>query len=265
MSDIIKKPESPPAIGLTLNKGKLRSSSTPFQQRVNSARASQPDAASLPNRLCLMLDRSSSMQSYAGAVTAVASERQGRTDKPKIELLKEAIDNFVQRCDLTNTSIAVETFPASLSLDLTNVSVMITTIVATISASGNTPMRSCVQLCLEKVPMTRGIIVSDGEATDWHCYDLGDDGEEVPANPKDELLAKYKASQTPIDCVHIGDSSSGEELLRRIARETGGIYLKFTDVSAFSKGFSYLTPGYRAMLTDGRVSASELGATEVRR
>ncbi len=259
MTDIIKK-ESPPTTGLSLNKGKLKAfGGTPFQQRVNQARASQPDAASLPNRLCLMLDRSSSMSSFAGAVG------QSSKDEPKIELLKKAIDDFVSRCDLTNTAIAVETFPASLSLDLTNVSIMITTSVATISASGNTPMRSCVQLCLEKVPMTRGIIVSDGEATDWHCYDLGDDGEEVATSTKDELLAKYKASQTPIDCVHIGDSSSGEELLRRIARETSGIYLKFTDVNAFSKGFSYLTPGYRAMLTDGRVDAAQLGATEVRR
>jgi len=258
MSDIVKKTESPPSTGLSLNKGKLKAfGGTPFQQQVNSARASQPDAASLPNRLCLMLDRSSSMSSYTGTIGSKdASE-------PKIELLKKAIDNFVSRCDLTNTSIAVETFPASLSLDLTNVSIMITTSVATISASGNTPMRSCVQLCLEKVPMTRGIIVSDGEATDWHRDE--EDYENETMSRSDSVLGGYKKAQIPIDCVHIGDSSSGEELLRRIARETGGIYLKFTDVNAFSKGFSYLTPGYRAMLTDGRVSASELGATEVRR
>jgi Mg-chelatase subunit ChlD len=179
----------------------------------------------------------------------------------KMGLLKDAIDNFVNRCDFQNTSIAVETFPASLELSLTSVSFMITSSVASLNAQGDTPMRRCVESCLEKIPMTRGIIVSDGEATDWRLHEDDEEG----AWPQDELLTKYKKAQIPIDCVHIGDSSSGEELLRRVARETGGVYLKFTDVSAFSKGFSYLTPGYRAQLTDGSVSAEQLGANEVRR
>jgi len=232
--------------GLSLNKGKLRSSSTPFQQRVNEAKASQPNEASLPNRLCLMLDRSSSMGGE------------------KLELLKQAIDNFASRCNFVDTAIAVETFPASLSLDLTNVSILITTSVSTIHASGNTPMRSCVQGSLEKVPMTRGIIVSDGEATDWHQYrGSPQDGDSYQQG--DELLTKYKTAQIPIDCVHIGDSTSGEELLRRIAKETGGVYLKFTDVSAFSTAFGYLTPLYRAMLMSGEISSSEIGAKEIRK
>ena len=126
-------------------------------------------------------------------------------------------------------------------------------------------MRRCVEVCLEKVPMTRGIIVSDGEATDWRDRDYEDDDTPHDPQAKNDILALYKKAAIPIDCVHIGDSSSGEELLRRIAKETGGLYIKFSDVNAFSKGFSYLTPGYRAMLTDGSVSASELGANEVRR
>jgi Mg-chelatase subunit ChlD len=250
MSDLIKKDVfGSSSTGLTLNKGKLKSSSTPFQQRVNEAKASQPDAASLPNRLCLMLDRSSSMSGE------------------KLELLKQAIDNFASRCNFVDTALAVETFPASLSLDLTNVAVMITTSVSTISASGNTPMRSCVQGSLEKVPMTRGIIVSDGEATDWHQHDYGTDDGEYNEKPSkaDDVLDLYKKAQIPIDCVHIGDSSSGEDLLRRIAKETGGVFLKFTDVSAFSSGFGYLTPGYRAMLTSGQVSAEDIGAREIRK
>lgn len=250
MSDIVKKDVFAPSTGLSINKGKLRSGGTPFQQRVNQAKTSQPDAASLSNRLCLMLDRSSSMSGGS------------------LSLLKEAIDNFVSRCDFTNTSIAVETFPASLELGLCNVGVMITSSVASIHASGNTPMRRCVESCLDKVPMTRGIIVSDGEATDWrqeYDEDDGDGPEHMKKSATDSLLDKYKKAAISIDCVHIGGSSSGEELLRRIAKETGGIYLKFTDVSAFSKGFSYLTPGYRAQLTDGSVSAEQLGANEVRR
>lgn len=248
MSDIVKKDVFNSSTGLTLNKGKLKSSSgTPFQQRVNQAKASEPDAASMPNRLCLMLDRSSSMHGE------------------KLKLLKDAIDNFVSRCDFTNTAIAVETFPASHELSLCSVGVLITSSVSTINAAGSTPMRSCVAGCIEKVPMTRGIIVSDGEATDWHESRYDHNIEQDVPTGDDNVLNLYKKAQIPIDCVHIGDSSSGEELLRRIAKETGGIYLKFSDVSAFSKGFSYLTPGYRAQLTDGSVSASDLGANEVRR
>src|SRR5258708_5754825 len=240
MSDIVKKDVfGTQSTGLSLNKGKLKSSSTPFQQRVNQAKAEQPDASAMPNRICLMLDRAWSMSSPADYT------RDRHDNKSKIELLKDAIDNFVNRCDFTNTSLAVETFPASLELALTSVSFMITSSVASISASGNTPMRACVQSCLEKVPMTRGIIVSDGEATDWyhvsHRDDYDFDENRKETNQGDELLIKYKTAQIPIDCVHIGDSSSGEELLRRIASTTGGIYIKFTDVSAFSKGFSYLT------------------------
>jgi Mg-chelatase subunit ChlD len=247
-------PTSPPTTGLTLNKGKLRSSGTPFQQRVNAAKASTPDAASMPNRLCLMLDRSSSMSQYADS---------GQNNKSKIVLLKEAIDNFVNRCDFNNTSLAIETFPASLELPLTSQSLLVTTSVSSIHASGNTPMRQCVTTCLEKVPMTRGIIVSDGEATDWRDEFFEEETRTTDIDVS--ILDKYKKAQIPIDCVHIGDSTSGEELLRRIAKETGGLYIKFSDVNAFSKGFAYLTPGYRAMLCDGSVGGAQLGADEVRR
>jgi Mg-chelatase subunit ChlD len=252
-------PTSPPT-GLTLTGGKLKSTSTPFQARVNQAKASQPDASSMPNRLCLMLDRSSSMASYVDA------RNDAGKDKSKIDLLREAMDNFVNRCDFNNTSLAVETFPPQLELALTSVAVMITSSVQGLSASGNTPMKACVERCLEKIPMTRGIIVSDGEATDWYdaVYNF-DDVEEPQKQPKDNILSKYKSADIPIDCVHIGDSSSGEERLRRIAKETGGIYLKFTDVNAFASAFAYLTPGYRAMLTDGRMSADQIGAKEVLR
>jgi Mg-chelatase subunit ChlD len=250
-------PSSGQPTGLSLTKGKLKSASTPFQARVNQAKASQPDAVSMPHRICLMLDRSSSMASYADA--------RGK-DKSKIDLLREAIDNFVNRCDFSNTSLAVETFPPQLELSLTNVGMMVSTSVKDISAAGNTPMKACVERCLEKIPMTRGIIVSDGEATDWYdaVYNF-DDGETPAKQPIDTILSKYKTADIPIDCVHIGDSSSGEERLRRIAKETGGIYLKFTDVSAFASSFGFLTPGYRAQLTDGRMSADQLGAKEVLR
>ena len=251
--DKIVKHDAPSSIAL--NKGKLRSSATPFQQRVNQAKANEVDPATMSNRICLMLDKSSSMSHI---------ERAGES---RIDLLKKALQNFIQRCDFTNTAIAIETFPESFELALTNSQLMLSTVGFMFEAGGNTPMRHCVEAALGKVPMTRGVIVSDGEATDWHrtsYNDYYDDKPDAESNKQaDELLAKYKEAGIPIDCVHISTDSGGEALLRRIAEATGGLFIKFTDVSAFAQAFGYLAPGYRAMLTDGRVSASELGAREV--
>jgi Mg-chelatase subunit ChlD len=231
-----------------LNKGKLTSKASPFQQRVNAAKAEAVDPSTMPNRICLMLDRSSSMNT------------QEQKNRHRIELLHDAVDNFVARCNFADTSVAIETFPPLIELPLTSLPLMITTSLFNMDASGNTPMRSCVERCISKIPMTRGIIVSDGEATDWGRSYYDEDESDLKSCAA--VLNPYKQAGIPIDCVHIGDSS-GEELLRRIAHETGGVYLKFTDVSAFSNSFGYLTPGYRAMLTDGRVSAEQLGAKEL--
>lgn len=240
--------------GVVLNKGKLRSTSSSFQQRVNQAKSEQVDPATMPNRLCLMLDKSSSMSAHE-------SLKSGGS-KARIELLKDALDNFIDRCNLNDTSLAIETFPPSVELALTSNPALLSGVGFAIQASGNTPMRGCVERCLSKVPMTRGIIVSDGEATDWHGYFGNED--DTPTHG-DSILMSYKEAGIPIDCVHISNDSGGEELLRRIAATTGGLFIKFTDVSAFAQAFSYLTPGYRAMLTDGRVSAEQMGAREVRR
>jgi Mg-chelatase subunit ChlD len=242
----IEKFKPPSAGGIQLNKGKLSSSSTPFQQRVNQARAEQVDAALLPHRICLMLDISSSMST---------SETRSETSvQRRIDLLKDAVNNFIARCSFNDTALAIRTFPESLQVELTNNPIMLQGAIFGIDASGDTPMEACVQRVITDIPLTRGIIVSDGEATDWHDF----------ANAEVTLLKTYKNQSIPIDCVHIGSSTSGEELLRRIARETGGLYLKFTDVSAFAKSFGFLTPGYRAQLTDGSVSASQLGARELK-
>ena len=248
MNKIIK-PGDVSSSGLSLNKGKLRSSATPFQQRVNAAKQNEVDPATMANRICLMLDKSSSMSTV---------ERAG---EKRIDLLKKALQNFIARSDFTNTAIAIETFPESFELALTNSSLVLSTVGFMFEAGGNTPMRHCVETALGKVPMTRGVIVSDGEATDW--YQNTSDDYPTERNKKDALLEQYKEQGIPIDCVHISTDSGGEALLRKIAEATGGLFIKFTDVSAFAQAFGYLAPGYRAMLTDGRVSASELGAREV--
>jgi hypothetical protein len=261
-NELFKPPGSTLGDSLALNKGKLRSTSTPFQQRVNATKQADTDAATMPHRICLMLDKSSSM---------CALEGNGKTQpKSRIELLKDAVNNFVGRCDFRNTALAIETFPASLTVPLTSNGVMLASAMFAVDASGSTPMQECVQRVLTQVPLTRGVIVSDGEATDWHDFTrddpFQDDGPPKVVLPQGEALLKtYKEQGIPIDCVHIGDSTSGESLLRRIAATTGGLYLKFTDVSAFANSFGFLTPGYRAQLTDGSLSAGQLGAKELKR
>jgi hypothetical protein len=261
MSNELFKPSAPTAGGIQLNKGKLKSTSSPFQSRVNQAKTEQVDASQLPHRICLMLDGSSSM-------CALESDpKTGKDYGSRIQLLKDAVQNFVARCDFRNTAIAIETFPAKLSLPLTTNGIILTSAMFGHDAAGGTPMQDCVRRVLTQVPLTRGVIVSDGEATDWHDFNDSDfEGEESRKvqSPGSGLLRTYKEQGIPIDTVHIGNSTSGEELLRRIAKETDGVYLKFTDVSAFAQNFGYLTPGYRAQLTDGSVTAAQLGAKELR-
>ena len=237
MADLVKKE---PSSSIVLNKGKLTSSGTPFQQRVKESKRAIQD---LPNRLVLMLDCSGSM-----------------SGEP-LSLLKDAVDNFVNRCNFNDTAIALRSFPKGASLDLTNVSVIITSTAKQLSSGGGTPMRECIVACAE-LPITRGIIVSDGDATDWRT--VANDAEDHGGVDDELILKPYIDKKTPIDCVHIGASTSGEARLRKIAELTGGLYLKFTDVSAFSNAFGYLTPSYRAMLVEGTLDTRELGAKEIR-
>jgi len=173
--------------------------------------------------------------------------------------LKDAVTNFVNRCDLSDTSIAIETFPrheeSMNQLALTCRSSLILATVLSLRADGDTPLVETLKRCLADVPMTRGVIVSDGRPTDW-----SDCGEDYNA---ESLLRQYAEQGIPLDCVHIGESVAGEDLLRRIAKVTGGIYIKFRDTSSFATAFAYLTPGLRGLLTSGAVDAKALGAAEV--
>jgi Mg-chelatase subunit ChlD len=253
MTDLIKKEDS----SFQLTKGKLVSKTSGFKARVEASKAEAIDPNTMPNRLCLMLDVSGSMS------TEEHSNDSG-TSKQRIELLKDAVQNFVSRCNFVNTAIAMKTFPShDEAPKLTANGSYVVAMSMSLTAGGGTPLRQCIEFSLNEVPMTRGIVVSDGGATDWSgTFDgLDDENESSP----DKLLTKYKELGIPIDCVHISLGEDGEDLLKKIARETGGIFIKFTDVSAFSKAFGYLTPSYRAMLTSGSVNAAQLGAREVQK
>lgn len=111
-------------------------------------------------------------------------------------------------------------------------------------------MHTAMEQALRQNP-TRCVIVSDGHPDSAPaCYEL----------------AQQFASRNPkvaCDCVHIGATQGGEEVMKRIAETTGGVYLKFEDVTKLVGGLKYLTPAFRAMLTSGSIDASKLGAKEL--
>ena len=194
------------------------------------------DPLTKSNRLALMLDVSGSMGGN------------------KIESLRQATSGFVAACDFSDTSLAFEPFgdeyPSSNRVALTCIQPMLLTTSQMLNAVGGTPMAQAMNYVIENYSLTRAVLLSDGQPDS-----------EAAAYASAE---RYREARIPVDCVHIGDSSHGEPCLRRIAEMTGGQFIKFTDLQSFSKNFKYLTPKYYAMLTTGGVTASDLGAKELK-
>jgi len=210
---------------------KLRSTASKFQQRVVEASI---DPLMLPDRIVLALDCSGSMCG------------------DKIESLKRAVVNFVRQCSPTKTALGLLTFGRSTedAVPLTTTYQIIEAVVNTASAQGGTPLYGCIDRIIRTSPVTRVVLVSDGCPTD--------------RGSEHSIVTSYKESGIPIDCVHIGDDSSGEDVLRWISTETGGIFLKFTDIHALTTGLSYLTPGLRGLLQSGTVDSKTIGAKEIK-
>ena len=194
------------------------------------------DATKCTNRLALMLDVSGSMGGQ------------------KIASLRDAVSGFITACDFSDTSVAMEPFgdqyPSPNRVTLTTMQPMLMTTAMMLQAEGCTPMARAMDYVINTYSITRGVLVSDGEPDSTQaCYDTA---------------SQYREAGIMIDCVHIGDSTSGEACLRRIAELTGGQYIKFTDVNSFSKSFKYLTPAFYGILTSGGLSASDIGAKELK-
>jgi Mg-chelatase subunit ChlD len=188
------------------------------------------------NRIALVLDNSGSMSSHDGC------------DKPKIELLKDAVGGFVNACDFADTALALYPIPINNNeVKLTNQGALIILSSLSLDASGGTPMGHTLNHLIQHEPVTRAVLISDGEATDdpWSAVYL------------------FVKAEIPIDCIHIGNSRGGEETLQSIASRTGGKYLKFSDVQKLTGALKYLSPKYRALLSDPSV-AKLLGADEIR-
>ena len=227
------------------------------------------NADKLPNRILILSDCSGSMSGQS------------------MDALKEAVGGFVDNCNFTDTAVALATFGlgdgvtnekiTSLLVDSTQLK----SCVGKYSASGETPMRAAIENAIDEtrfvsVPMTRAVLVSDGEATDvysttdnsvpgdWRFLPTGYSGKQQSDSWWDtRFLLPYVQRNIPIDTVHIGGSKSGEAFLKWVAHKTNGVYLKFRDVSQFATSFKYLTPAYYGLLTSGELAVD--GADEVRR
>jgi hypothetical protein len=218
-------------------------------------------ASTMLNRIGLMMDISGSMDSVANG-------------ESKIIHLQHAYTTFLECLDFNTTSLAVRTFPFSPSkreveglteeefryghllygvgvqVDLSTSPLTLVNVLPHLIPSGSTPMSTAMKHVLENVPITRGVLISDGCADD--------------PNKARDVAKDYGEAQLPIDCVHIGNERKGEDLLKEVAETTGGIYIKFTNVENFAKSFIYLTPKYRKLLTSGALSALDIGASEVK-
>ncbi len=241
MTDKLDKPKvTVPTVG-TVHKIKLSGLHSRLFKAQQNITNNPPE--SMPNRICILPDCSGSM---SGEVSGLTNGPR----KTKMDYLKEAVESFGENCKWSETSVAVMSFPYDVTeLPLTNQQGMFVAGITTLKVSGDTPMGHSMARAIESIPMTRAIIISDGEATD---------------NPKPEETARqYAEAKIPIDCVHIGYDQRGEELLQEIAKITEGKYIKFDNVANFAKALKYLTPAYRALL-NAPSAAAILGAKEVK-
>lgn len=200
------------------------------------------DPLTMVNRIGIMSDVSGSMSDFV-------------QNKSKIDHLKDAMQGFLAAYDFTSGSLALETFglghSREISVPLSCNQPMLFGMIMGFDAHGGTPMDDAMAAMLNKNSITRGIIISDGCAND---------PAQALAQAKD-----FRAAEIPVDTVHIGDESNGEDLLRQIAEITGGIFIKFKDVASFGKAFKYLTPANRTLLLNSNNAAALIGADEVRK
>jgi uncharacterized protein YegL len=232
---------------------KKRTIGLPSLHKRMSAPQSDATSDAKPNRIALLLDCSGSMSG--------SDDYNATVVKSKIDLLKDAMTGFVNACNFADTALAIETFPSgdhdeseigakSTRVPLTTLHPFLMTSVMMLRAGGGTPMAVAMRYAVSTYSLTRAVLVSDGDADN-----------SIAALREAET---YKEAGVPCDCVHIGQSAGGEETLKEIARVTGGMFMKFTDVSSFAKNFRYLTPAFYAQLTSGSVTAAQLGAKEIK-
>lgn len=161
----------------------------------------------------------------------------------KIELMKQAVNKYLDDCSPITNYVGLASFPEACYESPTGLHSRIRDLIKDLTPNGGTPMGAAMGYVLDNEPITHGVIISDGCADTDECLSIAEE---------------YKAKGIKLDCVHIGDDTSGEETLEKIASVTGGIYVKFSDMDSFRKNFQYLAPAKRGLLTAKGVAGAKL-------
>lgn len=193
--------------------------------KVEEARKNIPPPNEMANRIGLVFDDSGSM---CGEPLAKA---------------KEAVDAFIKSCNPFDTAVALYLLGADQNnRGLTNDLVILNMYVQGLDCPNGTPLFGSMDKLINKEPITRAVVFSDGSPTDG--------GKEYPQSKA--VLDQYKQKGIIADTVFIGHPTDTHsiETMKWIAEYTGGIFLLFKDASTFAKNFKYLAPKFRAMLSD---------------
>ena len=162
-----------------------------------------------------------------------------------------ALSNFCQNCKPEETSLTIYPLNAAAKPLICDYDVL-TIYWNSIGATGGTPLYTVLDTMIEKEPITRAVVFSDGSPTDGRI--LNKENEDFwgsySSKPK-EIIKKYQDKEIPIDTIYIGLSDSEE--LKEISKLTGGIYIKFTDSKSLSTSLKYLTPGLRGLLMNPEI------------
>jgi len=171
------------------------------------------------------------------------------------EKIKDARDGcieFLRNCKINETAVAVHVMNPKMHdglIDLSGITTnlpALSILIQKITAVGRTPMYETVKTAQSATPKaTRFIVFSDGSPNS--------------TEEKENVIAKAKENETPIDTVLItsyaceaGDSAY--DLLKELADRTGGYFLVFDRNKVdFKSAFKYLAPSLRGKLSDGKV------------
>jgi uncharacterized LabA/DUF88 family protein len=157
---------------------------------------------------------------------------------------------------MKETSIAVyplnvEAKPLTCDYDLLNMYVL------GIKATGGTPLYGALRDLIEKEDITRAIAFSDGQPTDSHLISSSDSyylsqGSGLAL----EVVSLYVEKKISVDTIFIGqkDSDNAKEL-QELAKQTGGTFVCFEDTKTLSSSLKYLSPRYRALLSNPEIKA----------
>lgn len=207
------------------------------------------DPKTVPNRLGLIFDDSGSMGG------------------DKMNDAKSAIKNFTLSCNPLDTSIAVYPLnmkPQTLTInfDLLNIYVM------GLEATGGTPLYTKLLDLLDKEPITRVVVFSDGSPTDCKLIGTSEAYDSKPKEYAENVVKLYNTKELHVDTIYLGEEfgyrlytdtdkdqtrASGFVEMQELARRTGGIFIHFKDSSILSKNLKYLAPKFRALLMNSEL------------